>query len=96
VSSHKEEGDLGDLEDVPQQTVVAVDIRARHTAISAEEISRKFGVGLETAQKTLKATTQYGICHAVHPYVLLCTGKQWQCDIADKCATCDQTGDDAG
>jgi hypothetical protein len=67
ASCHKEDEDLEDETDVPQRTVAPVDIRARHTAISAEEISRKFGVGLETARKTLKATTQYGIRHAVHP-----------------------------
>jgi hypothetical protein len=54
-------------QDEPQRNVAAVDIRARHTAITAEEISKKFGVGLETARNTLKATTQLGIRHAVHP-----------------------------
>jgi transposase len=36
-------------------------------ALSIEEASSKFGVGLETAQQTLKVTTQKGIRHAVHP-----------------------------
>jgi hypothetical protein len=67
TSSHDKEEDLEDKKDVPQWTVAAVDIQARHTAISAEEISRKFGVGLEIARQTLKATTQYGSRHAVHP-----------------------------
>jgi hypothetical protein len=58
-----EEGETNE-EDI---TVSAVDTRARHTKLSVEEVSRKFGVGLETARKTLKATTQYGIRHAVHP-----------------------------
>jgi hypothetical protein len=58
-----EEGKTNKKED----TVLAVDTRARHTKLSVEEVSRKFGVGLETARKTLKATTQYGIQHAVHP-----------------------------
>jgi hypothetical protein len=57
ASLHKEEEDLEEKKDVPQRTVAAVDIQARHTAISVEEISRKFGVGLETARKTLKAST---------------------------------------
>jgi hypothetical protein len=43
--------------EVPR-VMAAVDIRARHTAMSAEEVSRKFGVGLETARQTSKATTQ--------------------------------------
>ena len=52
--------------DAPR-AMAAVDIRARHTALSAEEVSRKFGVGLDTARQTLKATTQLGIRHAVNP-----------------------------
>lgn len=39
----------------------------RHTTITPEELAKKFGCGLETAKKTLKATTQMGIRHAVHP-----------------------------
>jgi hypothetical protein len=57
-------------------TVSAVDTRARHTKLSIEEVSRKFGVGLETARKMLKATTQYGIRHAVHPL-----SQQYRTDI---------------
>jgi hypothetical protein len=60
-----------ETKDEPQQTVAAMSIRAR-----AEEISRKFGVGLETAQKTLKATTQLGIRHAVHPLL-----RQYRTDV---------------
>jgi hypothetical protein len=59
-----------------QVNVSAVDTRARHTKLSVEEVSRKFGVGLETARKTLKATTQYGIRHAVHPL-----SRQYRMDI---------------
>jgi hypothetical protein len=47
--------------------MAAVDTRARHTALTADEVSRKFGVGIETARNTLKVTTQYGIRHAVNP-----------------------------
>jgi hypothetical protein len=47
--------------------MAAVDTRARHTALSVEDISKKFGIGLETARQTLKATTQFGIRHAIHP-----------------------------
>lgn len=39
----------------------------RHSEITPEEVSKKFGVGLETAKDTLKVTTQRGIRHAVHP-----------------------------
>jgi hypothetical protein len=56
--------------------VSAVDTRARHTKLSVEEVSKKFGVGLEKARKTLKATTQYGIRHAVHP-----VSRQYRTDI---------------
>ena len=39
----------------------------RHSTVNAEELSRKWGIGLETAKKTLKVTTQFGIRHALHP-----------------------------
>lgn len=39
----------------------------RHAKITPEELSRKWGCGLETAKKTLKVTTQKGIRYAVHP-----------------------------
>jgi hypothetical protein len=64
---HNEDLAPSEIKDEPRRTVAATNIRARHTAITAEEISRKFGVGLETIQKILKATTQLGIRHAVHP-----------------------------
>jgi hypothetical protein len=38
-----------------------------HSQVSAKTIAQKFHYGLETAQKTFKATTQRGICHATHP-----------------------------
>ena len=45
----------------------SVATKGRHSAVNAEELSRKWGIGLETARKTLKVTTQYGIRHALHP-----------------------------
>ena len=39
----------------------------RHTVINAETLSRMWNVGLQTAQKTLRATTQLGVRTAVHP-----------------------------
>ena len=39
----------------------------RHSPITAEEVAKKFAVGLETAKKTIQVTTQRGIRHAVHP-----------------------------
>jgi hypothetical protein len=78
VASYIDDNDDNNLteEEERQQTVLAVDTRAQHTALSVEEVSRKFGIGLETARKTLKATTQYGIQHAVHPL-----SRRYQTDI---------------
>lgn len=39
----------------------------RHTKVSAEALSRMWNVGLETAQRTLRATTQDGVRTALHP-----------------------------
>ena len=44
-----------------------VGARDRHSQVTAETVARKFRCGLETAQKTLKATTQRGVRHAMHP-----------------------------
>ena len=38
-----------------------------HSSPTPETVSRLWNVGLETAQQTLRATTQQGICSAVHP-----------------------------
>jgi hypothetical protein len=39
----------------------------RHSKVSPEELSRKWGCGLETAKRTLMVTTQKGIRYAVQP-----------------------------
>ena len=39
----------------------------RHSDITPEELSRKWGVGLQTAKDTLEVTTQRGVRTAVHP-----------------------------
>ena len=41
--------------------------RCRHTPISPEAISRIWNIGLETAQRTLRGTTQDGVRTALHP-----------------------------
>eukprot|EP00980_Cylindrotheca_fusiformis_P026932 scaffold18119_cov100-Cylindrotheca_fusiformis.AAC.1 len=41
----------------------------RKEVVNAEELARKFKIGLETAKKTLLATTQNGLRSAVHPIV---------------------------
>ena len=41
--------------------------RDRHSHVNAETVARRFRCGIETAQKTLKATMQRGIRQAMHP-----------------------------
>ena len=67
IASYYEDDDPLDAETETPRNVAMVNMKERHTAITAEEVSRKFGIGLETARKTLKATTQNGIRHAIHP-----------------------------
>ena len=43
--------------------IAYVGARDRHSQVTAETVARKFRCGLETAQKTLKATTQRGVRH---------------------------------
>ena len=45
----------------------SVATKQRHSSVNAEELARKWHIGLETARKTFKVTTQYGIRHALHP-----------------------------
>ena len=47
--------------------VAFVGAKDRHSQVSAETVARKFRCGLETAQRTLKTTTQRGVRHAIHP-----------------------------
>ena len=47
--------------------VAFVGAKDRHSQVSTETVARKFRCGLETAQRTLKTTTQRGIRHAIHP-----------------------------
>jgi hypothetical protein len=58
IASFIEDEKADTAEPQTDRKVAAIDTRARHTAISVEEVSRKFGVGLETRRQTLKATTQ--------------------------------------
>jgi hypothetical protein len=39
----------------------------KYSKVNAETVARRFRCGLETAEKTLKATTQRGVRHALHP-----------------------------
>jgi hypothetical protein len=39
----------------------------RHTKITAEELARKWIIGIESARATLKSTTQHGVRHAIRP-----------------------------
>ena len=39
----------------------------RNSTHTAEEVSRKFNIGIERAKITIRVTTQRGIYHAVHP-----------------------------
>ena len=57
----------GQLSENETRQFGALYARQRHTSVSAETLSRLWNVGLETAQKTLRVTTQNGIRTAVHP-----------------------------
>jgi hypothetical protein len=47
--------------------IAFVGAKDRHSKVTAEAIARKFKCGIETAQRTLKTTTQRGIRQAIHP-----------------------------
>jgi hypothetical protein len=52
---------------ISDRTTGAVISNDRHSKITAENLSRIWGVGLDTAHKTLKVTTQMGVRTALHP-----------------------------
>ena len=49
-----------------QWRVSSVISNDRHSAVTPEEVAQKWNIGLETAKKTLKVMTQFGIQTAVH------------------------------
>ena len=50
-----------------ERNVGFVGAKERHSQVNAETVARRFRCGLETALRTLKATSQRGVRHAVHP-----------------------------
>ena len=50
-----------------QQSIAFVGAKDRHSQVNAETLARKFRCGLETAQRTLKTTTQRGVRQSLHP-----------------------------
>jgi hypothetical protein len=42
----------------------------RHSQVTAEELAKKWRVGIDTARQTLKVTTQLGVRTAVHPFLM--------------------------
>jgi len=48
-------------------TISAYDTRHRRPDIDPATLSKQWGIGLETARNTIRATTQLGIRHALHP-----------------------------
>jgi len=56
-----------DRTDEPRQIGSAIVSDQRHSVVSAEELAKKWRIGINTAKLTLKATTQFGLCHALHP-----------------------------
>jgi hypothetical protein len=55
--------------DVPTGTRVSIATTVtgeRHTSVTAENLARMWGIGLETAKRTLHVTTQRGVRTAIH------------------------------
>jgi hypothetical protein len=55
------------IHDARTRNTAYIGVRDRHSHVSVEEVARKFKCGIEAARQTLKATTQFGIRHAIHP-----------------------------
>lgn len=67
VQTTTEQQHVLDLEYFQQRWAAEVVSNERHTTVSSENLARKWGIGLQTAQQTLRVTTQRGIRTAIHP-----------------------------
>eukprot|EP00978_Attheya_sp_CCMP212_P022661 scaffold67994_cov67-Attheya_sp.AAC.2 len=47
--------------------IAAINAKERHYRVTPDIIAKRFGCGIETAQKTLVTTSQYGVRQATHP-----------------------------
>ena len=50
-----------------EASISFVGSKHRHSRVNAETVARKSWCGIETAQRTLKTTTQRGVRYAIHP-----------------------------
>jgi hypothetical protein len=49
------------------QTICAMNSKARGPVITKEILAKRWGIGLDRAHRTLTATMQSGIRHVLHP-----------------------------
>ena len=47
--------------------ISAIQTKSRHSEIKAHELALCWGMGIETAERTIQATTQLGVRSAIHP-----------------------------
>ena len=47
--------------------VSAIQTKSRHSETKAHELALRWGIGIKTAERTLKATTQLGVQNTIHP-----------------------------
>ena len=62
VVSYFEEGENG-----KPYSIQAANTKSRHFKVTPDILAQRFGCGIETARKTLQATSQYGVRQATHP-----------------------------
>jgi len=67
VATHIREDPPDTLQVGMKRTIDGVSSGERHSRVDAEMLSRKWGIGLRTANQTLRVTTQFGVRHALHP-----------------------------
>jgi hypothetical protein len=54
-------------EDGKPYSIKAANTKSRHYKVTPDILAQGFGCGIETARKTLQATSQYGVRQATHP-----------------------------
>lgn len=59
--------DMINARNITHEQAISMATSERHSVISPENLATKWSIPLDTARKTLKATTQFGVRHATQP-----------------------------
>lgn len=62
-----EQASVAGSKDDPPRVIKSINSETQHNSVTAEEVSKKFRCGLDTAKRTLEKTTQRGVQKSLNP-----------------------------